>query len=127
MYVNHSRGVTNVFHLSGKREPLNGRRVSTRVTGSALVHMGPAQNTFEHLGIGSEQVNLVLEHASSISVPSSTALRNVDEVHHKNMHFSHVAGLWSWELVDAPVFLWNCLRVLDFSSRHVEMMIRDDD
>lgn len=60
--------------------------------------MGPAEDTFGHLGTGREQVNLVLERANSVSVPSSTALRNADKVHHRNMYFSHVAVLWSWEL-----------------------------
>lgn len=54
---------------------------------SALVHRGPAHGTFEHLGVGSQQVNLVLECANSVSVPSSTALRNVDKVHHKTCTF----------------------------------------
>lgn len=68
-------------------------------------------------------MNLLLGRAGSVSVPSSTAPRNVDKVHHKNMHFSHVAVLRSWEVSDAPGCLWNCLRFLDFSNRHVEMMI----
>lgn len=99
MYVNHSRGVINLFPSAGK-ESLNGRWVSTGDSRqhSALVHMGPAQDPFEHLGIGREQVNSVLEQANSVSVPSSTALGNADQVHRKNMHFSPIAVLWSWEL-----------------------------
>lgn len=88
--MNHSRRVTNLFHWAGKREPLNGRwvRNGDHRWLFALIHMGPAQDTFEHLPIGSEQVNLVLERANSVSVPSNTALRNVDKVLYKNICFS---------------------------------------